>query len=167
MKIGITMLAVVASHTAAAILGAADISSRQNTETPLLAITDFKLNGTGCPEKSSGSVKYLDQQTLTIIFDKFKLITIPAKSGSTKIGCDIDLTLRAAPLWHHGTIDSIERGDATIGNTTTAKFSTGAAWTFDGDNSELEWVCALNYLVLTLVSYEHQNFSKVFTYIVI
>jgi hypothetical protein len=117
MKLCIILLATLSTIINGAALVHSGLTLRQDVpKDAVIVITSFSLNGEGCPEKSSGSIKYIDGATLTIIFDKFAAYSFPAKTTSD-IGCEITVNLVNRAAYKSGTLRDVIRGAATLKNT--------------------------------------------------
>ena len=71
MKLTFTVIALLMSCIFATPITVAENLWMQD-DPPSLQIVDYTLAGTGCLDRSSGIIRYLDNATVTIIFDKFK-----------------------------------------------------------------------------------------------
>jgi len=116
-----------------------DIVARQTQgQVPMNAnvkITKIALTGNGCPDKSNGMIKYLDEKTVTLIFDKFRLFNVPAEKGKTvksSMGCEITVNLDYAGQFKAANITSQVRGDGTVAQNATWGLFVGTTWVYDG-----------------------------------
>jgi len=129
MKLTLLILTALASTINGAALLAERIVPRQNNPPPnaSLKITSYKLVGNGCPEKTSGSIKYLDGATLTLIFDKFHAYSLPGKRNVT-VECEVTVELDFVSRFKAGNLTDILRGDATIPKDATWLLNVATTW---------------------------------------
>jgi hypothetical protein len=97
-------------------------------------VTRYTVSGTGCPEKSSASIKYLDEATLTIIFDKFGLIGAPQNGGAVRhvTHCDIEIFLSFSSRFLSANLSSVFRSDITIPTNASSSVTLGSGYGWDG-----------------------------------
>lgn len=102
----------------------------------LARVKDFTVVGDGCPEKSSGRVKYLDETIVTLIFDKFRVFNVPGNGDNrtTTIGCQVDIHLSYPKCLDYSTMNQAIRGDMKLDKTASAKIN--VALTMIEDNGE-------------------------------
>jgi hypothetical protein len=122
---------IYAIQSVSALAGANLLRNRssQDVQDPTIAIDRYTLEGNGCPDKTSGSIKYLDSATLTLIFDKFEVFNFPGKTDQlTSLGCDIFVYLSFAGNFEYGELQDVIRGDTDFGQNANGSLVLGYLW---------------------------------------
>lgn len=132
MKLITSLLALLPTHLT--LITAASLLDRQTTNDRTVKISKFALTGNGCPDKTSGSVKYVDNATLTLIFDKFQAFNVPGQGSTrtTSLGCDITIDLDYASRFRDGNLTEQIRGEGTIGRNASGGLVIGTKWVYEG-----------------------------------
>jgi len=98
-----------------------------------LGIKKVETKGDACPVNTTGIIRYLDERTITIIFDKFKLFAVPGttnKPTNKTLGCDITMHIEYASGFRRAIITDLMRGDLTLNKDAICRIGTGlSGWT--------------------------------------
>ena len=139
MKVLHVIFAALAIPTAlAASLGAFDAPLKRQVQGQVprdakISIKKVSANGDGCPVNTTGIIRYVNERTITIIFDKFKLFAVPGtkdKPTAKTVGCDITMNIEYASGFKRAIITDLMRGDLTLNKNAVCEIGTGlSGWT--------------------------------------
>jgi len=138
MKITVVALTALIFQSAAASphqTYTVDVAPRAVVANDALArVSRYTVTGTGCPEKSSASIKYIDETTLTIIFDKFGVIGAPQNGGAVRhvTHCDIEIFISFSSRFLSANLSSVFRSDITVPTNASSSMTLGSAYGWDG-----------------------------------